>query len=155
MGNIFTWLIVQPMGFIIELIYNFIPNYGVALIIFTIIIKLLILPLNLKSQKSMVKQQKLMPQLQELQKKYANDKEKLNKEMMELYQANGANPASGCLPMLLQFPIIIGLFQVIQKPLSYMLRINFNAPENINAVINLQQVVANNPDLSAVAPAGF
>ena len=57
--------------------------------------------------------------------------------------------------MLLQFPIIIGLFQVIQKPLSYMLRINFNAPENINAVINLQQVVANNPDLSAVAPAGF
>lgn len=97
MGNIFTWLIVQPMGFIIELIYNFIPNYGVALIIFTIIIKLLILPLNLKSQKSMVKQQKLMPQLQELQKKYANDKEKLNKEMMELYQANGANPASGCL----------------------------------------------------------
>ena len=155
MGNIFTWLIVQPMGFIIELIYNFIPNYGVALIIFTIIIKLLILPLNLKSQKSMVKQQKLMPQLQELQKKYANDKEKLNKEMMALYQANGANPASGCLPMLLQFPIIIGLLQVIQKPLSYMLRINFNAPENINAVINLQQIVANNPDLSATAPAGF
>lgn len=155
MGNIFTWLIVQPMGFIIEFIYNFIPNYGVALILFTILIKLLILPLNLKSQRSMVKQQKLMPQIQELQKKYANDKEKLNKEMMELYQANGANPASGCLPLLLQFPIIIGLFQVIQKPLSYMLRVNFNAPENINKVIELQQIVANNPDLSAMAPGGF
>ncbi len=155
MGNIFTWLIVQPMGFIIELIYNFIPNYGVALILFTILIKLIILPLNLKSQRSMVKQQKLMPQLQELQRKYANDKEKLNKEMMELYQANGANPASGCLPMLLQFPIIIGLFQVIQKPLSYMLHVNFNAPENINKVIELQQIVANNPDLSAAAPGGF
>ncbi|HIV03088.1 MAG TPA: YidC/Oxa1 family membrane protein insertase, partial [Candidatus Aphodoplasma excrementigallinarum] len=146
---------VQPMGFIIEFIYNFIPNYGVALILFTILIKLLILPLNLKSQRSMVKQQKLMPQIQELQKKYANDKEKLNKEMMELYQANGANPASGCLPLLLQFPIIIGLFQVIQKPLSYMLRVNFNAPENINKVIELQQIVANNPDLSAMAPGGF
>ena len=155
MGNIFTWLIVQPMGFIIEFIYNFIPNYGVALILFTILIKLLILPLNLKSQRSMVKQQKLMPQIQELQKKYANDKEKLNKEMMELYQANGANPATGCLPLLLQFPIIIGLFQVIQKPLSYMLRVNFNAPENINKVIELQQIVANNPDLSAMAPGGF
>ena len=155
MGNIFTWLIVQPMGFIIELIYNFIPNYGVALILFTILIKLIILPLNLKSQRSMVKQQKLMPQLQELQRKYANDKEKLNKEMMELYQANGANPASGCLPMLLQFPIIIGLFQVIQKPLSYMLHVNFNAPENINKVIELQQIVANNPDLSVAAPGGF
>ena len=59
MGSIFTWLIVKPMGFIIKLIYDFIPNYGVALIIFTVLIKLLILPLNLKSQKSMVKQQKL------------------------------------------------------------------------------------------------
>lgn len=155
MGNIFTWLIIKPMGFIIEFVYNFVPNYGVALIIFTILIKLILLPLNIKSQKSMVKQQKLMPQLQEIQRKYANDKEKLNKETMALYQANGANPASGCLPLFLQFPIIIGLFQVIQKPLSYMIGINFNAPENINAVINLQQIVANNPELSAAAPSGF
>lgn len=143
------------MGFIIELIYNFIPNYGVALILFTILIKLIILPLNLKSQRSMVKQQKLAPQLQELQRKYANDKDKLNKEMMELYKANDANPASGCLPLLLQFPIIIGLFQVIQKPLSYIIGIDFNLPENINKVINLQQIVANNAELSAVAPNGF
>ena len=149
-----TWLF-RLMGFIIEFIYHFIPNYGVALIIFTILIKLLILPLNLKSQRSMVKQQKLMPQLQELQKKYANDKEKLNKEMMELYKANGANPASGCLPMLLQFPIIIALFQVIQKPLSYIMGVNFNAPENINRVIDLYHIVANNPDLAASAPSGF
>ncbi len=153
--DIFTLLIVKPMGFIIELIYNFIPNYGVALILFTVLIKLLLLPLNLKSQKAMVKQQKLAPQLQELQKKYAHDKEKLNKEMMELYQANGANPASGCLPMLLQFPIIIGLFQVIQRPLSFILGIDFNLPENINKVIDLQSIVANTESLAAVAPNGF
>ena len=155
MGSIFTWLIVKPMGFIIKLIYDFIPNYGVALIIFTVLIKLLILPLNLKSQKSMVKQQKLAPQLQELQRKYANDKDKLNKEMMELYKANDANPASGCLPLFLQFPLIIGLFQVVQKPLSYMLGINFNLPENINKVINLQQIVAGSEVLSQAAPKGF
>lgn len=155
MGTIFTWLIVKPMGFIIKLIYDFIPNYGVALIIFTVLIKLLILPLNLKSQKSMVKQQKLAPQLQELQRKYANDKDKLNKEMMELYRANDANPASGCLPLFLQFPIIIGLFQVVQKPLSYMLGINFNLPENINKVINLQQIVAGSEALAQSAPNGF
>ncbi len=155
MGSIFTWLIVKPMGFIIKLIYDFIPNYGVALIIFTVLIKLLILPLNLKSQKSMVKQQKLAPQLQELQRKYANDKDKLNKEMMELYRANDANPASGCLPLFLQFPIIIGLFQVVQKPLSYMLGINFNLPENINKVINLQQIVAGSEALAQSAPNGF
>ncbi len=152
--NIFTWLIVKPMGFILELIYSLVQNYGAAIIIFTILIKLLILPLNLKSQKSMAKQQKLAPQLQELQRKYANDKEKLNKEMMELYRANGANPASGCLPTFLQFPIIIGLYHVIQKPLSFMLGVNFNLPENINKVIEMQQIVANTPDLSAV-PNGF
>lgn len=155
MPDIFTLLIVRPMGFIIEFIYNVIPNYGVAIILFTIIIKLLLLPLNLKQQRSMAKQQKLAPMLQEIQRKYANDKEKLNKEMMELYRANGANPASGCLPLLLQFPIIIGLFQVIQKPLSYMLRIDFNAAENINRVINLQQIVAGNEALKALVPAGF
>lgn len=155
MGQLFTWVIVQPMGFIIELIYRLIPNYGVAIILFTVIIKLLLLPLGIKSQKSMAKQQKLAPQLAELQKKYANDKEKLNKEMLELYQANGVSPASGCLPMLLQFPIIIGLFQVIQKPLSYMLRINFNLPENIDKVLSLQETVRNTPNLLAMMPSGF
>lgn len=155
MGQLFTWIIVQPMGFIIELIYRLIPNYGVAIILFTIIIKLLLLPLGIKSQKSMAKQQKLAPQLAELQKKYANDKEKLNKEMLELYQANGVSPASGCLPMLLQLPIIWGLFQVIQRPLSYMLRINFNLPENIDKVLSLQETVRNTPNLLAMMPSGF
>lgn len=155
MGQLFTWIIVQPMGFIIELIYRLIPNYGVAIILFTIVIKLILLPLGIKSQKSMVKQQKVAPQLAELQKKYANDKEKLNKEMLELYQANGVSPASGCLPLLLQFPIIIGLFQVIQKPLSYMLRINFNLPENINRVLQLQETVRNSPNLLSMMPSGF
>lgn len=155
MGNLFTLIIVKPMGYIIDFIYQFIPNYGLAIIIFTILIKLVILPLNLKSQRSMVKQQKLAPQLQELQRKYANDKEKLNKEMMELYKANDANPTGGCLPLLIQFPIIIGLFQVIQKPISYMLHVDFNLPENINKVINLQKIVINNPVLSEMAPNGF
>ena len=111
MGNIFTWLIVQPMGFIIELIYNFIPNYGVALIIFTIIIKLLILPLNLKSQKSMVKQQKLMPQLQELQKSMPTTKKKLNKEMMELYQQTGQTPRADVCRCCCSFQLSLVCFR--------------------------------------------
>lgn len=155
MSEIFTWLIVQPMGYIIELIYRVIPNYGVALVLFTLVIKLILLPLGLKSQRSMAKQQKLGPQLAELQRKYANDKDKLNKEMLELYRANGVNPASGCLPLLLQFPIIIGLFQVIQKPLSYMLRVNFNLAENINKTLQLQETVKNTPRLLSMVPSGF
>mgnify|MGYP001271248524 CR=1 FL=1 len=149
MGNIFNFLITQPMGYIIEWIYNFIPNYGVAIILFTIVIKAIILPLTLKSQKSMAKQQKLQPLMAELQKKYANDKEKLNKEIMAMYKENGVNPASGCLPLLLQFPIIIGLYQVISKPLSYVLNFNFNNPEVIERVTQLQEAMKNiTPDNS-------
>ena len=70
----FEYVITRPMGYIIEFIYNLVQNYGIAIILFTIIIKMLLLPLNIKSQKAMKKQQKIQPIMQELQKKYANDK---------------------------------------------------------------------------------
>lgn len=112
--------IATLLGYILSFIYNLVQNYGVAIILFTIIVKLLILPLNLKSQKSMAKTQKLTPLIQELQKKYANDQQKLNQEMMELYKANGASPTAGCLPLLIQFPIIIGLYRAIQAPIKFI-----------------------------------
>ncbi len=111
-------------GWIIKTIYELVQNYGVAIILFTILTKLLLLPLNLKSQKAMKKQQKIQPIVAELQKKYANDKEKLQMEMMKVYKENNVSMMGGCLPMLLQFPILIALYQAIQKPLTYM----FNVP---------------------------
>lgn len=148
MGNLFNTIITSPMGYIIKFIYNVVQNYGLAIILFTIIIKAVILPLTLKSQRSMAKQQKIQPLLTELQKKYANDKEKLNKEMLKLYKDNDINPASGCLPLLLQFPIIIGLYQVISKPLSFIVNFDFNSAEMIERVIRLQQA------MQAVTPDG-
>ena len=121
--NIFSTLITQPLGFILRTIYGFVGNYGWSIIIFTILIKLILFPLTYKSQKSMEKQKRIQPLLTELQAKYANDKEKLQKEMSKLYQENGINPLGGCLPMLLQFPILIGLYQVISRPLTYLLNI--------------------------------
>ena len=82
-GRMFEYLITRPLGWIIEMIYSLVANYGLAIIIFTVIVKLILLPLNIKSQKAMRKQQKIQPILQELQKKYANDQEKLNREMMK------------------------------------------------------------------------
>lgn len=108
------------MGWIIEQIYNLVSNYGLAIILFTVIIKLILLPLNIKSQKSMKKQQKIQPVLAELQQKYANDQEKLQKEMMKLYKENNVSMTGGCLPMLIQFPILIGLYRVIQRPITYL-----------------------------------
>ena len=116
----FEFLITRPMGWIIEQIYNLVSNYGLAIILFTIIIKLILLPLNVKSQKSMKKQQKIQPFLSELQQKYANDQEKLQREMMKLYKENNVSMMGGCLPMLIQFPILIGLYRVIQRPITYL-----------------------------------
>jgi YidC/Oxa1 family membrane protein insertase len=95
-------------------------NYGVSLVLFTIIIKLALLPLTLKQLKSTQKMQEIQPEIQKLQQRYKNDKEKLNQEMMKLYQEKKVNPAGGCLPMLFQLPVMFALFYVIRKPLTYM-----------------------------------
>lgn len=105
------------LNFLYEL---FGENYGFALIGFTLIVNLLLLPLTLKQQKSTTMMQSIQPELTRLQEKYKNDKEKLNTEMMKLYQNNNINPMSGCLPLLIQLPIILILYQVIIKPLTYM-----------------------------------
>ncbi len=133
--------IATPLGYILKFIYDFVQNYGIAIILFTLFAKLLILPLNLKSQKSMAKTQKLAPLVQELQKKYANDQQKLNQEMMALYKANGASPTAGCLPLLIQFPIIIGLYRAIQAPIKYICRGDINAN---GALDSIRKIVENN-----------
>lgn len=115
-------IIAKPLGMLLYFIYNTIAfhNYGLSLVFFTIIIKLALLPLTLKQLKSTAKMQEIQPELQKIQQRYKNDKEKLNQEMMKLYQEKGVNPAGGCLPMLVQLPILFALFYVIRKPLTYM-----------------------------------
>lgn len=130
------------MGYIIEFIYNLVQNYGIAIILFTLLIKMLLFPLNIKSQKAMKKQQKIQPILMDLQKKYANDQEKLNRETMKLYKDNNISMTGGCLPMLIQMPILIGLYQVIQRPLSYLLHVDFNESSVITKVYELRDMFA-------------
>ena len=139
----FEYLITRPMGFIIEHIYNLVSNYGLAIIIFTILIKLILIPLNIHSQKAMKKQQKIQPLMAELQKKYANDQEKLQREMMKIYKENNISMTGGCLPMLIQMPILIGLYQVIQKPLSYLAGVDWANASVINEVIRLKDAMVN------------
>jgi YidC/Oxa1 family membrane protein insertase len=90
-------------------------SWGFAIILFTLIVKIATLPLSLQQIRSMRATQELQPKLQELQKKYAKDKEKLAQAQMELYREHGVNPLGGCLPMLIQFPILIGLYQALYK----------------------------------------
>ncbi len=116
--------IMLALGFILNLFYKIIGNYGFAIILFTVFIKLALFPLDLKQRRSMAKTQKIQPLLMEVQKKYANDKDKLNQETMKLYQKYGINPASGCLPMLIQLPIILALYWVVRKPVFYMMGVD-------------------------------
>lgn len=110
----------QIFGFILLQIYNFIGNYGIAIIVFTILTKLILLPLNIKQTKSMKDMQRLQPELQKLSKKYKNNKEKLNEETLKLYKTYKVNPAGGCLPLLLQFPILIGLYGTLREPAKWV-----------------------------------
>ncbi len=141
----FEFFITRPLGWIIQMIYGLVQNYGWAIVLFTVVVKLLLLPLQIKSQKGMKKQQKVQPLVAELQKKYANDKEKLQTEMMKLYKENNVSMTGGCLPLLIQFPILIGLYQVIQKPLSYLLNVDFKAQPVIDRISDVVAKMAADP----------
>ncbi|MDY6876608.1 MAG: YidC/Oxa1 family membrane protein insertase [Chloroflexota bacterium] len=106
--------IAYPLANLLLLFYNFLGHQTVVgIAVLTILIRLLILPLTLGQQKSARKMQELQPEIAKLQKKYAKDKEQLSKEQMKLYQEAGINPMSGCLPLLIQLPIMFGLYRAI------------------------------------------
>jgi YidC/Oxa1 family membrane protein insertase len=111
----FGWFsfIAHPLLELLRMLQDYVLNWGVAIIILTIIVRLLMAPLALKGMMSMRKMSTLGPKMKKLKEKYKNDKERLNKETMELYKKNGVNPMGGCLPMLLQIPIFIGLYQAL------------------------------------------
>ena len=116
MTQIWTQIVLQPMLNAMLLLYDlFGQNFAASIAILTVVIRLVTLPLTLPQQKSAKKMQEVQPQLQALQKKYKDDKEKLAQAQMELYKEAGVNPLGGCLPMLIQFPIWIGLYQSIAR----------------------------------------
>ncbi len=113
-------LIAKPIGYLLAFIYRLVGNYGISLIILTVIVKLVLYPMYAKQIKSTANMSDMSEKSKEIQKRYANDKEKMNEEMQKLYAESGFNPMSGCLPMLIQFPIIMGLFALLRNPMKYM-----------------------------------
>jgi YidC/Oxa1 family membrane protein insertase len=107
-----------PFLYVLHFFHRFTGSYGLDIILLTVLIKLLMAPLTHKSFASMKQMQKLQPQMEKLKEKYGTDKEKLNKEIMELYRRNGVNPLGGCLPMVLQFPVFIGLYNALSTPIE-------------------------------------
>lgn len=112
-----------PLGWVMWLCYKVVPVYGIALILFTIITRLILVPLSIKQKKASAKMAIFQPKVNEINKKYANNKEKQQEALMQLYEEEHYNPMSSCLPSLIQFPILFGLIDVIYKPLTYLLRV--------------------------------
>ncbi len=125
------YILAEPLALLIRPIYELVQNYGWTLIIVTVLINLLTIPLTIMSQKSTAKTQQIQPLMAELQKKYANDKEKLNTEMQKLYTKYEINPMAGCLPMIVRMLIIFGFIGVVYNPLQYLLQLN---PDQIASV---------------------
>ncbi len=113
--------IAKPFGALMLWLYNLVGNYGVAVILFALVVKLIMLPFQLKSKKSMMRTSRMTPRLKELEKKYGNDQQRYQQEMAKLYKEEGVNPMSGCLWSLLPFPILIALYSAIRYPLTTMM----------------------------------
>lgn len=112
--NPFT-ILAPPLGQLLTWLYDIWPhNYGVAIILLTIFVSLLLFPLTLKQTRSMKAMQEIQPEIKRLQKEYKDNREELNKQMMALYQERGVNPAAGCLPLILQMPIWFALYRVFR-----------------------------------------
>ena len=117
-------------GYILNYIYNLVQNYGLAIIIFSILLKLILLPLSIKQQKTMKKSVKIQEKMKEIQEKYKNDQMKMNQEMMDLYKKENMSPFSGCLSAILQIILLLAIFGLVRNPLTYMKKIDNETIEN-------------------------
>jgi YidC/Oxa1 family membrane protein insertase len=108
--------VLDGIGSVLSWIYDHIPSYGVAIIILTILIRLILLPLGIKQIRSMHAMQAVQPKIKAIQAKYKNNKQKAQEEIMKVYQEHGVNPLGGCLPLLLQMPVLIALYSVLRYP---------------------------------------
>ncbi|MCI5721804.1 MAG: YidC/Oxa1 family membrane protein insertase [Firmicutes bacterium] len=113
-------ILAKPLAWLLTLLYGFVGNYGITVVILTVIVKFALYPFYKKQILSTAGMADMQPKLQEIQRKYANDKETMNAKMTELYQEEGFNPAGGCLPMIVQMIIIMGLFTLLRNPMAYI-----------------------------------
>lgn len=140
-------LFANIFGYLLELLYTLVNNYGLAIIIFTVVIKVLLLPLSIKQQRTMKKSTEMQEKMKVIQFKYKNDPEKMNQAVMELYKTEKMNPFSGCLTAIVQMLLLISIFYLVRSPLTFMEKI---PQENINTYI--QQLKEGEKPVSEVYP---
>ncbi len=116
--------ISELFGYLLNWLYDIFNNYGIAILIFSVVLRIILIPITIKQQKSMKKSAELQAEMSEIQKKYKNNPEKLNQETIELYKREKMSPFSGCLSSILQLIIILSVFWLVSQPLTYMKKID-------------------------------
>ena len=143
--------IANLFGYLLDFLYNIFNNYGIAIIVFSVILRIILIPVTISQQKAMKKSEKMQEMMREIQRKYKNNPEKLNQETINLYKKEKMNPFSGCLSSILQIVIILSVFWLVSKPLTYMKKVE---PEVINGYIeeikNEDEKVAAYPEIQVI-----
>ena len=134
-------------GYLLAFLYNLVNNYGIAIILFTVIIKLLLMPLSIKQQRTMKKSAKIQEKVKVIQFKYKNDPEKMNQEMMDLYKNEKLIPFSGCFTAIIQMLLLLSIFYLVKSPITYMEKI---ATEDVNKYVS--QLQEEGKEVSRVYP---
>ena len=134
-------------GYLLQFVYNIVNNYGLAIILFTIVIKIILLPLSIKQQRTLKKSNELQEKMKVIQFKYKNDPEKLNQEMMNLYKSENMSPFSGCLTAIIQLLLLLSIFYLVRSPLTFMEKL---PQEDINRYV--EQMQKNGKSVSQVYP---
>ena len=127
-------------GYLLNFIYNIIGNYGWAIIVFSIIIKLIMFPLSIKQQRTLKKNNKLQAKMKEIQFKYKNDPERLNQATMQLYKEENLNPFSGCFSAIIQFVLLISIFYLVRSPLTFMKKIDSETISKYTAIMQEEKI---------------
>ena len=129
-------IIGVPFGYLMRLIYSLCNNYAVAIILFTVVTRILLFPVNYKTQKGAARMQLLNPKLEKIRKSFANNPQRLQEEQQKLYQQEGVNPMGSCLPAFIQMFLLFGVIDVIYKPITHILNISKNVIESAVGIAN-------------------
>ena len=138
-------------GYVLKLLYVIVGNYGWAIILFSILVKGLMIPISLKQQKSIKKNQQIQDEMKQIQFKYKNDPEKLNQETMALYKREGMSPFSGCLSGILQIVLLLSVFLLVRQPLTYMVKMDSEDIKKVEAIVLKDEKQENKSAYSEIA----
>ena len=145
-ANIFGW--------VLKFFYDLFQNYGIAIIVFSVCIKLILFPISIKQQKTMKKSVKVQEKVKELQNKYSNNPEKLNQEILELYKNEKMNPFSGCFSAIIQFVLLISIFYLVRSPLTYMKKVDSQIIEDYKTQISEESKNSAYPEIAIIQQFG-